>query len=313
MSKFILFFSCFLVYKNSFSQNTINPNLMTIEIKAIANQQASSFVATFQVSQFGESPEKAEKALQDRCKPFFSELQKPAIQANEYFLDFINLRPIFKDSFFIPKKGEKTKIGEVKRGVELKYNIRIAYNTASQLSKITLAAAKYDIYDLLKVEFRYNQSANIFNNLRAQCENYFKNYVVTLEELGVNALDWERTVEEQKYVVDINESYKNTEIQHISPILGSQTNNNLVKTKKINTKFYEPLTTENFDIVINRDLLEPNMQFVFIFKVHFVVPNQHNTVELKNEIVMPDTEKNKRNDNFYYNPQPLPVDTTRKF
>jgi len=311
MKFFLLFFCCFFLYKNSWSQSP-NPNLMTVEIKAIANQQASSFVATFQVSQFGETPEQAEKALQDRCKPFFSDLQKPAIQASEYFVDFLEIRPIFKDSFFTPKKGEKQFLGKFKRGVEIRQNIRICYDNANQLSKIALAAARYDIYELLNVEFRYKQSNNIFANLRAQCENYFRNYAVTLEELGVNALDWERTIEEQKYVVAIDASYKNIETQNILPNIGGFVTNNLVKIEPIQTKFYQPLPVENFDIILNRDLLEPNMQFVYIFRVNFIVPNQHNKVELKNEIVMPDTEKNKRNDNFYYTP-PTPVDTTKRF
>ncbi len=311
MKTFFIIFCYFIWSQNSWAQ-AANPKLMTVEIKAIANQQASSFVATFQVSQFGETPEKAEKALQDRCQPFFNELQKPAIQANEYFVDFLQIRPIFKDSFFTPKKGEKQFLGKIKRGVEIQQNLRISYNNAAQFNKIALAAARFDIYELLNIEFRYAQSTNIFNNLRAQCENYFKNHVVTLEELGVNALDWERTVEEQKYVVAIDASYKNAESQNILAISGGFTNNNLVQTQIQQTKFYEPLATENFDIIVNRDLLEPNMQFVYIFRAHFIVPNQHNTVELKNEIVMPDTEKNKRNDNFYYTP-PATVDTTRKF
>ncbi len=309
MRTFFLIFCCFFLYKNSWAQSP-NPNLMTIEIKAIANQQASSFVATFQVAQFGATAAQAEKLLADRCKPFFNELQKPAIQANEYFVDFLDIRPIFKDSFFTPKKGEKQFLGKLKCGVEIRQNIRISYDNSAQLAKIALAAAQYDIYNLLNVEFRYAQSANIFANLRTQCENYFKKYAVTLEELGVNALDWERTIEEQKYVVAVDASYKNVETQNILANTNGFINNNLVKIEPIQTKFYQPLPVENFDIILNRDLLEPNMQFVCIFRVHFIVPNQHNKVELKNEIVMPDTEKNKRNDNFYYSP---PIDTSRKF
>ena len=259
--------------------------VLTIEINALANEQASSYVVVLSVGQISDTPDKAERLLRDRCKPFITDLQRPTIQANEVYTDFVSLKPMYQ-----PKIEKGKVLGDVLAGFEYRQNLHIAYANPTQLPKILLAAAKYEIYDVVGVEARYNQANETFEHLRQRCFDYLKTYVKQLEELGIEAIDWERTISEKRSIFYPNDGYKTFQSEQILPTtvpFDPRTEKPVVERKSITSQYYQRLPAETFEIVVNKDMLEPTVQLVYDLRVNFIVPREQSKWEIRNEIIMP--------------------------
>jgi hypothetical protein len=287
---FLSFFSTFILASspNLLSAQTPAPPLMTFEINALANEIPTSYVATWHVSQVAPSPEEAERLSNARIRAIQQELQK--LEQVSLSTEFVSLQPIYKTIYGKPKKGEQPPaIGEQVSGFDYRQNIYITYSYSSQLSKISLVTAKHNVFELLHNEASYNKSAAVFQNLRAKCFEYMRQQLPLFEDQGIDVLDWERYLVEERKVY-----YPNTLRENFSSQI-SQENKNalpadglpLLEIRPATSTFDTRLPLELFHIVVNAELPRPTMQFVYTMKIQMIIPTEQQKIEVKNEIVMP--------------------------
>lgn len=287
------------------------PNIFTVPIRAISNQQPTEYIAILSVSQFADAADKAERMLTQRCKSFTSDLQRPPIQANQVITDFISLQPVYRPKYGASKKESETpKLGDNLVGFELRQNLHVSYTHAHQLTLILQAAAKNEIYELVKIEYRHKQAASIYEDLRKRSYEYLKTKMANLEQIGVSTENWEHYVEEQKLMYSPSGAYQTFATQQTIP---STAPFDPLKERPIwerlasNSQFYQRQPVETYDIVVNQDLLEPVMQFVYDLKIHFILPPTLPKVEYKNEFIMPANQNNYNNSYVPYRPPTSPA------
>lgn len=287
---FFSFLSTFILASspNLLSAQTSSPPLMTFEINALANEIPTSYVATWHISQVAPSPEEAERLSNARIRAIQQELQK--LEQVSLSTEFVSLQPIYKTIYGKPKKGEQPPaIGEQISGFDYRQNIYITYSYSSQLSKISLVTAKQNVFELLQNEAQYKNSAAVFQNLRNKCFEYMRQQLPLFEDQGIDVLDWERYLVEERKVY-----YPNTLRENFASQI-SQENKNVAPTdglplleiKPAASTFDTRLPLELFHIVVNAELPRPAIQFVYTMKIQMIIPTEQQKVEVKNEIIMP--------------------------
>jgi hypothetical protein len=287
------FFSVFVLLSAAasplFAQSNA-PSIMTFEINAIANDLPTSYLVVLHVSQVATTPEEAEQLMKERVKALTKNLQK--INANQIHTEFVSLQPIYQKIYGKAKKNaEPAVLGEQLIGFDYRQNIRIAYNYPEQLSKIMIAASKQDIFEVVHTESRHNSSEAIFENLRGKCFDYMRLHLPRFEDQGIDVLDWERFMQEERQVFYPESQQKNFSSRQNSalnsPTPTAKKTLPLISRQDHETKVYRRQPLETFEIVVNPELIEPAIQFVYTMKIQMVVPQEGTKIEYKNEFIMP--------------------------
>ncbi len=267
-----------------------SPTTMTIEVHALANESATSYVATLALTQWADSADKAERLARERKTKFTRDLQ--ALGVEGIYAEFVALRPAFAPVYGKAEKkgGAAPKVGEQLRGFEYRANLRISYTNGDLLSAILVAATRQEIYDLIDVEYRHQNGEAVFANLRQRAFDYFRIYLPQLEDYGINAIDWQRYTQEtrQVFAPDQRQSLQTSAyLQTPTTIVAEKGGMPVVERRALEDKSYRRLPAETFQIVVNPEVVEPCMQFVYTMRFQFVIPVEGQKIEYKNEIIMP--------------------------
>ena len=268
---------------------------MTYTIKAIANETPTAYVLTLPMTFVGATVEEADMKTKTAMKTFTKDLQ--SLQADQIHTEFVKIQPIYKKYYEKSKKSNEAdiEIGEERIGYEYRQNVRILYTQNDQLAKIMLAAAKHGIYDIGNIEYRYNKGEKTFATLRAKCIDYMRQYLPQLEDQGFDILDWQRYTEEERLVFYPQDKTKKMTLEQVTTQLYTtpeKTTINLHNRQNTEHTISQRIGVEDFNIVINPDLLEPAIQLVYIFKIKMVVPAEQQKVEFKNEFTFPPRANN---------------------
>jgi hypothetical protein len=133
---------------------TSNGDFMTLKIKGIYNEKASSYIATFSILQVGLEINEVTSLMDEKI----SNIQKSILKLNpniELVVDMISFLPRFETEVnrrFFRKKSYT----EVPAGFALTKNLIVRYNKASDLDDIISICAINDVYDLAKVDYITN-------------------------------------------------------------------------------------------------------------------------------------------------------------
>ena len=135
--------------------NWTNPNLlisrddvMEFEVSSMMNVEAESFLAIFNITQPGETAAEADKLLNERLNALKEDLKVLGITNNDFYVDVVSLVPLYE--FEVEKKLFSKNYNEVPSGFELQKNIHISYVQSELLDNILTAAARQEIYELVK-------------------------------------------------------------------------------------------------------------------------------------------------------------------
>jgi uncharacterized protein YggE len=157
-------------------------------------------------------------------------------------------------------------------GFELKKNISIRYQESAQIEKLTLAAAKAQVFDLVKVDYIVTDSSRIQNQLTEEAGRVIKNKITRYEKLlGIKLQPPAQIYMERPatyYPTQLYDSYAAFESEEIHPDRQKYT----VKTaRKSRTFFFNSLDGNGFDAVVNPVVTEPVVQFTLYLKVKYEV------------------------------------------
>ncbi len=246
--------------------NTNYPNSETIvlNIKGISNQKATEHVAIFSITQTAKTAEEADKLLQIRYDGFSTELQKLGIKKEDTYLDMISFVPVYE--YEVEKKVfSRTTFNEVPKGFEIQQNVHIRFKDGNQISKIVSAAAKNEIYDIVKVDYFINNQEQIKIELQQKCISFLNEKLKEYEKMGVKLDTMTHTVAEASFVAYPNERYSAYQAYASSSLDTEKGKVN--NARKITTQFYDKIPFNTFDVVVNPTILEPEIQFMYDLKI----------------------------------------------
>jgi uncharacterized protein YggE len=170
------------------------------------------------------------------------------------------------------KRYSKT-MNEVPTGFEMKKNIHVRFNEHDRLNDLIAAAAKAEMYDLVKVEYNVADMDRIYNELRLKAEEVILQKTQTFTRIGfdLQILNYNSNqgsvYPADRYVkyLAANTGIPKTYAKRASKDKPIEYN----YADKNTTVYYEKLPYSRFDVVLNADALEPTVQFYFSATVQY--------------------------------------------
>lgn len=250
----------------------ISENQIEISINTLSNQKASAYTAIFSVTQAGKTADETNALLNARLDGFLTDLKNIGILSADIYVDMVNFLP--KYEYDVSKKlfSRKT-YTEIPKGFELQKNIHIRYTNPTLLERIVTAAARQEIYDIVKVDYFVNDSEGIYSQLRETTFKYLQKIESQYKTIGIR-LDSAYIISAENawvaYPINRYESYQAFSTQRIDADENSKVNS----ADKITSRFYNAVPANDYDIVINPEILEPAVQFSYNLVVRFTIPER---------------------------------------
>jgi len=264
----------------------ISENQLEITLNALSNQKASSYTAVFNLMQLGKTAEETNSLLNTRLDGFLADLKNLGIPATDIYVDMVNFLP--KYEYDVSKKlFSKKTYTEIPKGFELQKNVHIRYTDPALLDRIVTAAAKQEIYDIVKVDYFVKDPGAVYSQLRETAFEYLKKIENQYKSLGIR-LDSAYLVTAENawvaYPINRYEKYQAFSTQR----LDADENSKITTADKPVSRFYNAVPANDYDIVINPEILEPAVQFSYNLVARFTLP-QRKPVEktvVKKEFIM---------------------------
>lgn len=251
------------------SSSHANDSVYYVTASVLMNVQPDSYVMVLGMSQVGESLEVCHQLLDQRIGDFKKLLMVEGIAETDMYIDFISQAPIF--AYEEEKSLFSKKYVKIPKGFELKKNIHIRYTMRPQADKIIKGAATSEIYDIIKVDYILNDKEKVLDEMRVSCVAIINDKAKDLSALNIANAVMLRTYEESHYCYyplqryETFMSYTPDNSKALSPTANLQNEN-----AKINI-YYNKLSDNVYDKVINPDVLEPVLQFTYTVRMKTVL------------------------------------------
>jgi uncharacterized protein YggE len=258
-------------YENQvrYPENSINIDLpkdndLYFSVKGLTNVKADNYVAIFSTFQVGKTTEEVNELIDKRINQAVSEIKSQ--KGIDVFVDMISFVPMYE--FEIEKKAfNKKTYNEIPVGFELKKNIHIKYSDSSLFNEIMSIMSKYEIYNLVRVDYFSNNleiiKKELMNKAKINLQEKVKNYETIL---GVSFVTNEKSISEGYKVVFPVDMYKSYEAFN-STSLNFKKSVNVNNIEKSTTLYYQPIIDKEFDFVENPTVLEPVIQVMYELKM----------------------------------------------
>ncbi|HMQ48181.1 MAG TPA: SIMPL domain-containing protein [Saprospiraceae bacterium] len=272
----------------------IGENVIEFNINALSNQKASTYTAIFTVYQLGKTADETNKLLNERLDAVINELKTQGFKTEDIFVDMVNFLPKYEYDRTKKIFSKKT-LTEIPKGFELQKNLHIRYRDPALLEKIVTAAARQEIYDIVKVDYFVENPQTVYQELRAIALDYLNNIKQEYQKMGIS-LDSAYVITAENawvaYPINRYENYQAFSTQSLDP---QDKSSAIIETfDKPTLRFYNAVPANDYDIVINPEILEPTVQFSYNLAVRFTLPERkpREVKETKKEFIMltPDGE-----------------------
>lgn len=249
-------------------------NVLEISINALSNQEASSYTAIFNIVQTGKTADETNSLLNARLDPFLAELRTLGLTAEDVYVDMVNFLP--KYEYDVSKKlFSKKTYTEIPKGFEMQKNVHIRYTNPGLLDRIVTAAARQEIYDIVKVDYFIKDPQAIYTQLRETTFKYLLQIENQYKTIGMR-LDSAYTVTAENawvaYPINRYETYQAFSGQRIDA--DERASSVVNPADKPLSRFYNAVPANDYDIVINPEILEPAVQFSYNLVVRFTLPER---------------------------------------
>jgi uncharacterized protein YggE len=252
--------------KQNLSKEQLPPSSTStfVEANVLMNVKADEYVAIFGISKEGITVAECNSKMDATVKEFKTELLSLGIPVIDIFVDYINQSKIYE----FETKGDV--LQEKLAGFVLNKNISIHFKSSAMLDKLTIAAAKLQIYDLIKVDYIVKDVFAVQAKLMQEASKVVKSKIARYESLLGIKLGLPTQVYTEKpaiyYPTQMYDSYVAQESEQILSYPDRQ-RFTVQSARKSKTFYFNALDADGFDSVINSIITEPVVQFTLYVKV----------------------------------------------
>jgi uncharacterized protein YggE len=253
--------------------NSTSATSTPIKADVMINMRANSYVAILSVTQVGESIEETDSLMDIRLNQVFDELKKVGISLASTHVDFISMVP--KYTFETTEKRYSKTFNEVPAGFEMKKNIHVKFDEHDRLNDLISAAAKAEIYDLVKIDYNVADMDLVYEQLRKRAEEIIAQKTESYKRMGFT-LEAQHYASTQGSVYPLERYVKYTAAHTTSPKIkadkpGKEKTVDVNYSEKQSTIYYEKVPYSQFDVVLNPDIAEPGVQFYLNLTVNYKI------------------------------------------
>lgn len=246
-----------------------SPTTMFVEANVLLNEKADEYVAIFGIAHEGETLADCSRKMEATVKAFSDELKTLGVAGDDLFVDFVAQNRIY---------GFQAQPGDILQerlvGFELKKNVSIRYTQGPLLEKITLAAARSQVFDLIKVDYVVKDLGRVQEKLMEEAARIVKSKVARHQKLLSIKLQPPAQVFAERFAVhyptEMYDSYTAHESEQIHGLADRQ-RYTVQSARKSQTFFFNALTGDGFDAVLNPAITAPVVQCTVHLKVKYAV------------------------------------------
>jgi uncharacterized protein YggE len=252
------------------AKDDLPPNATSSYVDAgiLLNQAADSYVAVFSIASDGATPADCGAKSAATLKALTAELAPLGIAAADLAVDWVAQTKVYGYEL------EGNILQEKLVGYELKENVAVPYRDAAMLEGMTLAAARAQVFDLVKVDYVVKDLAAVHERLMAAASDVIRAKVASYEKLlGIKLVPPVQILAERSAVYYPARLYDNYSAQETEAV-GSTSDRQrytIHGARKSTTFFYNGLDGDGFDTVINPVVTAPQVQFTLYLKLKYEV------------------------------------------
>lgn len=243
----------------------LSDSTILIQANVLMNEMAESYVVTFGVAEASPSLIESNEKINKRIAAFISDVKKMGIAEKDLYVDMTTQNKIY-DYKITEKLSE-----QYLKGFEVKKNIIIKLKDLKILEKMLVEAHKHQIYDLVKVDY-------IVNDMDAIYERLFKKASEVInkkKDLYVTATNMKLKKQSQIFGESFVSYYPSQLYKSYTPNSTTEVSIEDYFRKKdlrqSTTFYYNKLSNSGFNAIINPDIAEPAIEFVFKLEIKFEI------------------------------------------
>ncbi len=258
---------------------TIQGNVLVLEVNAMMNVRADSYLAIFNLNQIGQSAEEVDSLMNQRINGFLARLAAEKIPTADVFVDMLSFVPVFDVD--VTRRLFSKSYHEVPAGFEIQKNIHLRFTDPRVLDKIVTAAAKEEIYDLIKVDYYIKDQGATYDTLRTFAQRTMQQKLAHFGKLGLKVDESHRNGAERNgahFPLDRYTAYTSNSRMSLNSKRRGQVADDI---RKPSTLFYNKVPYSSFDLVLHPEITEPPVQFTYNLTLHCQLPPQVTPKEAK--------------------------------
>ena len=246
--------------------SSLNPsNILYIDVKALQNVKATTYTAIFNVSQIGSTADSTNMMMNARINKIKNKLNTIGILNKDVVIDVISFVPNYEVE--VQKKLFSKTYTEVPKGFELQQNIHIQFTKTDQFEDILTACAESEVYNLVKVDYFIENIAQVYKNIQTELLKLIEDKRAYYKALGFDLSNYNISMADDKYCYFPKDFYQSYQAFNSISFEAFQKKRGVLTAKKQTSYYYQPLSYENYDIVINPSILEPVTQIGMNIKI----------------------------------------------
>ncbi|MCB0756909.1 MAG: SIMPL domain-containing protein [Flavobacteriales bacterium] len=261
---------------------SIQGNVLVLEVNAMMNMRADSYLAIFNLTQLGQSAEEADSLMNGRVEGLMARVRKLGVKDRDVFTDMLSFIPVYEIE--TTRKLFSTSYQEVPAGFEIQKNIHVKFTDARMLDKIVSAAAKEGIFDLVKVDYFVGQQSACYDTLRMFATKLMQDKLKNFTKLGLKVEESHRTAAEKNGAYFPLDRYTKYQTRTRTSLNSRRKGQVIDDVRKPSTLFYNKVPYGNFDIVLHADITEPPVQYTYNLTLHCQLPEAFPKKEAKDII-----------------------------
>lgn len=242
-----------------------------IDASVLMNVEADEHVAVFAVAQECRTVPECNQKMNATVAGFSAKLKQLGIGGSDIFVDFAAQNKIYEYAV----TGSVAK--EQLVGFELKKNISVHFKDKGLLDSLIIAASESNIFDLIKVDYIVRDMTAIQNRLSEEAARIIKQKAAKHEsQLGIKLRAPVQVHAEKPSIyfpTTMYDSYTAYESENVNPRY-DRDRFTIHEARKSRTFFFNALSADGFDYVINPIVIEPVVQFTLYLRVRYETAEQ---------------------------------------
>lgn len=241
---------------------------LIIQASVLMNVRPDALVVTLGVSEEAKSVRECSEGINKRIEGFRQKARQAGIKEDDVYVDFISQTRIYD------YEVSDTSAKQLEAGFEIKKNIIVRLEDVFAFDRLTVIAASYDIFDIVKAEYITENTDEIYTRLLDEAlkavERKKERYAAAFKP---DLSGERRMLEQNNYRVEPKtqyREYKAFETADLSIYNNRATTPYIKKEQRKNrTFYYQGVDTTVFDEVINPSDPQVGIQYVFTIKVAY--------------------------------------------
>jgi uncharacterized protein YggE len=243
------------------------------------NAQANSYLAIFHISQVGQTADEADSLINARIDGMQQRMKKDRMNVDDVFVDMLSFVPVFE--YETIRKGFSKYYQEIPAGFEIQKNIHVRFSDAKVLDRIVTAAAKEEIYDLVKVDYIVQDQGACYDTLRTVAMRAMDKKLIAFGKLGLKIEESHRTAAEQNNAHFPLERYTSYQAHSTMSLNSRRKGQQVNDIRKPSTLFYNKVPYSKFDIVLHPEFTEPPVQYTYNLTLQCQLPEGFQKKDVK--------------------------------